>query len=376
MKINLISAFGDPRSPKTWSGTTYNVSQALLEQHGLEGAYTASTNNIIFKVAMQLLRLYYKLRFYKGKNHMMMPFRFTWWRYLSAYSASNFLKKSSSKNMLHFSTLSLPLPNDTKQENHYCLIDATWNIWLNNATNIDLIEPKDRDIIQSLDYKTFQQVKHIFPISEYVKQNLIKYYNIPESKITVVGTGTGIIQPYFGKKDYRNGKILFVAKGRFNDKGGDLVLKTFDILLKKYPNLELSIVGQNDYSSSIQHPNIKTYGFIDLNELQVIFNSCSLFIMPALNEPWGLVYIEAMLCRMPIIGLNKNSFPELSNNGEFGIGVDIPDPAILSSKISELLERPELMESIGNSAQQFAIKNYTWTNVASKILSVIESTQN
>jgi len=374
MKINVISAFGDPRSHSTWSGTTKNISDALEKIDSLEGAYEASENNFTFKVLKQACRLWYKLRFYKGKKQMMMPFRFGVWRHLSAYSGSIFLKEAKYKNLLHFSTLSLPESKmiSFENHNHFCVIDATWNLWEKNSTNIGLISKSSQKVIEKLEKQSFEQVKHIFSISEYVKHNLINHYKIPEAKITVVGTGTGIITPYYGSKDYSNGKILFVAKGRFEDKGGPIVLEAFDLLLKKYPHLELHIVGQNDYSAMIKHPQISTYGFIPLNELQELFNTCSLFIMPALHEPWGLVYIEAMLCKMPIIGLNRNAFPEISNYGKFGIGVDSPDANSIALSIDAMLSDVNKMREIGEKAQTWALEKFTWDNVAKRIMDVVK----
>ncbi|RZL69170.1 MAG: glycosyltransferase [Pedobacter sp.] len=191
-------------------------------------------------------------------------------------------------------------------------------------------------------------------------------------KITVVGTGTGIIKPFYEKKNYTKPKILFAAKGRFKDKGGDLVLKAFFKALETLPELELSIVGQNDYSDQISHPRIKTYGFVSIEELQQLFNSHSLFLMPALNEPWGLVYIEAMLCKMPIVGLNRNSFPELSKNGEYGAIISEPDSVALADSIIRLFEDPIQLEQIGIEAQKFALANFTWENTVNKILKVME----
>ncbi len=370
MKINLISAVGDPENPKTWSGTIYNIYQELKANSNLEEAYSTFEEGIIFKFFVKCLNFYYNTYFNNSKNQMMIGMRYTYIRFLSAYYNSIVTNKSSSKHFLHFGTFGLPYIKKYKDQFHYCLIDATWNIWQSNATNIELISAKDREVIERLEVKSFNNVDHIFSISEYVKHDLINFYKISESKITVVGTGSGIIKPFFGIKDYKNKKILFVAKGRFKDKGGELVLKAFDLLLDKHPDVELSIVGQNDYKGTINHPNIKTYGFIPLNELQNLFNSHSIFLMPAINEPWGLVYIEAMLCRMPIIGINKNSFPELSNYGNLGIGIDEPNPSILSNKIDFLLSNPQIIEQKGLLAQEYALKNYTWNNVILKIISV------
>lgn len=375
MKINLFSAIGDPRSLKTWSGTPYNIYQELAANDNLEDAYISYNNNLLFRLCSRCLMFYSKIRFYSKKDQMMMGLRYTLLRRLSSYSANKFANKSTSKHFLHFGTFSLPYIKKHINQFHYCLIDATWNMWLDNSTDIELIKPRDRIIIEKLEVKAYDNADHIFTISDYVKQNLIEHYNVDRSKITVVGTGTGIIQPFYGVKDYKNRKILFVAKGRFEDKGGELVLKALDLLLEKYPNIELSIVGQNNYKGLIDHPNIKTYGFIPLNKLQELFDSHSLFLMPAINEPWGLVYIEAMLCKMPIIGINKNSFPELSNYNQFGTGIDGPNYLALSNAIDSMLCKPDTMENIGLLAQEFALKNYTWNNTASKILSIFNPTE-
>jgi len=372
MKISLISATGHPKNPKGWSGTTLNIYNGLESAGRLGDTYIVGHNNLAFKVVKRLLDYYYNYRFRSGKSQMMMSFRFTWLRYLFSKSSSLYVKNSTVKHALHFGTITLPFIKKRAGEFHYCYIDATWAIWQLNSTNINVIKPEDQQVIEELEIKSFNSVDHIFSISDYVKRNLVEHYKIPKSKITVVGTGTGIIKPYFGEKDYTNQKILFVAKGRFEDKGGDLVLKAFHLLLEKYPDLQLSIVGQTDYSAIPSHPNIQTHGFIPIEDLQAMFNTHSLFLMPALNEPWGLVYIEAMLCRMPIVGINRNSFPELSLHGKVGVGIERPDHQQLAKAIDSLLAKPAEMAAMGAAAQKHALEQYTWDNVVAKMAAVVD----
>lgn len=366
MKISVISAVGDPRSPKTWSNTTNNITQELERSGFLGEVFESSKNDIKFKIFDLILRSYYKIQWFKSKNSYL-PFVFKYKRILNGWSSIQFLKKSNIKNVLHFGTLSMPLTKIPDNQNHYLFIDGTWDLWSKQATDLGGFSSKNIVDVNDLEKKAYENATHIFSISEYVKQNLINQYGISENRITVVGTGTGIIKPYFGVKDYANGKILFVAKGRFKDKGGDLVLESFSKALKVYPNLKLSIVGQNDYSSQINHPNIQTYGFISVDELQEIFNSHSLFLMPAINEPWGLVYIEAMLCRMPIVGLNRNSFPELSGYGKYGFGIDSLDSDHLAKLITDLMGNPLKLENVGVDCQKFAMSEFTWGNTVNKI---------
>lgn len=370
MKINILSGEGDPRDPKTWSGTPFNIYNALVKNNYLENVFLINGNNIFYRYTNKLLRRYYNY-LTRSNRPDMINFSYKYLRLINSLIVIKLTKKSKSKRTLHCGTLTLPFIKIPKNQFHYLFIDGTWNLWVKSATNIASFSTNDIDRIEQLEYKSFHQVNHIFSIGEHVKENLVKHYKILPEKITVVGTGTGIIQPYFGKKDYNNGKILFVAKGRFDDKGGNLVLKGFIKALEKNPGLHLSIVGQNNYNDLTKHPNISTYGFIPIEELQELFNSHSLFVMPALNEPWGLVYIEALLCKMPIIGLNKNSFPELSGYGKFGIGIDNSNPDVLANTIVQLFANVNSMESMGIKGQEHALNNFTWDLTVQKMINVI-----
>lgn len=370
MKINILSGEGDPRNTKTWSGTPFNIYTSLKKKKYLGEVFSIEENELHKSYISKALTRYYNF-ITRNNRPDMINFSFKYLRLLNSYIVYKLTKKSESKHSLHCGTLTLPFIRIPKNQSHYLYIDGTWNLWVNSATNISFFSEKNKNTIEQLEYKSFQQVKHIFSIGQHVKENLINHYKISPEKITIVGTGTGVIQPYLGKKDYKNNKILFAAKGRFEDKGGELVLKAFDKALKKNPNLHLSIVGQNHYSDITKHPNISTYGFIPIQELQELFNTHSLFIMPALNEPWGLVYIEALLCKMPIMGLNKNSFPELSGNGKFGVGIEGSNPDNLADSILQLFENIDTMEIMGEKGQEYALNNFSWDLTVEKIINVI-----
>jgi len=244
----------------------------------------------------------------------------------------------------------LPFCKLPVNQRHFLFCDSTWNI--SQKYNKNNFTKKFLKDAERLEKKSFQQVKHIFSISEHVKNNLVGHYGINENKITVVGTGIGAIKPFFGKKNYSNGKILFVAKGGFERKGGPLVLKAFNIALKINPTLELIIVGQDKYLNTIKLPKVKSYGYLPFQDLQNIFNESSLFLMPANYEPWGLVYLEALACKISIVGLNRNSFPEISDFGKYGFGIDIPDDTALAQVIINAFENPQKLETMGNTAQE------------------------
>lgn len=369
IKLN-ISSLGDPTSPSTWSGTPFNIYSELIKINGLENTFNPSP--ILNKYERKIINLINKI-YYKNSRDLGRGFLH---RFLRSYKVKKLTKNSNSNRTLHMGTLGLPFYGLAKNQKHYLFCDSTWNLWSSYSTDMVGYSKKLLVDAEILEKKVYKQMNHIFPISEYVKNNLVHHYKIDPNKITVVGAGLGVIKPFYGKKNYSNGKILFAAKGRFEDKGGSLVLEAFKIALKSNPQLELSIVGQNDYTKNINLPNVKVYGFIPIEELQIIFNESSLFLMPAINEPWGLVYLEALACKTPIIGLNRNSFPEISDYGNFGFDLDDADPKKLSIILLNAFEDPQKLEEMGKRAQEHCLNKYSWKNTVATIINTIETQEN
>lgn len=365
LKLNICS-LGDPTNPETWSGTPFNLYSELLRINCLGTAFcsTASINKLGRKVIKLINRFYYKNSFHAKLG--FLP------RYLNSIKVKRETAISNSNLTLHTGGLDLPFFKSPKNQKHYLFCDSNFVLWSSHPKR--MIGDSKRLLIDSdkLEKKGYHQMEHIFTTSEYVKNNFIKYYEIDPGKITVVGTGLGVIKPFYGKKNYSNRKILFAAKGSFEEKGGHLALGAFKIALKKNPNLELTIVGQNEYTGKINLPNVKAYGFLPVEKLQNIFNESSLFLMPAINEIWGLVYLEALACKMPIIGLNRNSYPEISDYGKYGFGLDNENPEKLAEIILNAFDNPEQLKVMGKKAQEYCLNKFSWNNTVSKIIQTIE----
>lgn len=366
-KINLCSV-GDPKNQKLWSGTPFRIYSELLRSSNLGIIINASIDEKYKKILQVIFFIKHGTLHGFDRSKIM--------RYYVSSKVKAIISKSKYRNTLHTGTLSLPFKKKANDQNHFLFCDSTWNLLSLNSKELIGYSNKMYEEAEKLEKLSYDQMMHIFPISNYVKQNLIEHYKINPGKISVVGTGLGNIKPFYGEKYYDNYKILFVAKDRFLDKGGELVLSAFQLALKKNHKLELTIVGQNDYVNKISHPKINALGFISNDKLQQLFNTHSVFLMPAFNEPWGLVYLEAMACKMPIIGLNRNSFPELSRNGEFGFGIDSPNADLLASKIIEAFNCPDKLKEMGEKAQEYVISNYSWVKTVSTMIKIIEEKNN
>ena len=251
-------------------------------------------------------------------------------------------------------------------------MDGTWNLWRAYASDRAAISVRLSRDIEELDRASYHAVDHIFTIGEYVRQDLITTYGVPAGKITTVGSGRGGILPYHGSKDYGNGHILFVAKDRFVDKGGENLLAGFALAHQRHPALRLVLAGREEYlQRAADQPGVTAYGHISLAELQALFEGASLFAMPAVNEPWGLVYLEALSCRVPILGLRRLSLPELTGNGRYGFCLETAEPAEIADTLCRAFADPAALAAMGAAGQAFCLDTFTWEHTVRRIVETI-----
>jgi glycosyltransferase involved in cell wall biosynthesis len=87
-----------------------------------------------------------------------------------------------------------------------------------------------------------------------------------------------------------------------------------------------------------------------------------------LNDPWGQVYLEAMVSRTPVMGLARNGLPELVDGGRHGFLVDRADPEALAEAIVCALSDPQRLERMAEQAQQYVLATHSWDRVGERIL--------
>ena len=278
------------------------------------------------------------------------------------------------RTVLHTGSLDLPGTAQGRGLEHYIYCDYTWDLWTRYAAGICNFSPRSIQIAERLERLAFTNAKGLFPISHYVKDNLAAHYGVNSETITVVGTGRGKIAPFYGAKDYAAGPILFVAKDRFEEKGGTLLLDGFRLASKTNPSLKLVLAGKGVEGMTAQTlglPNVVVAGHVSWGELERLFGNAALFAMPAYCEPWGMVYLEALACRTPLLGLARNSIPELTGNGKFGVLIDKPEPSLVAEAILRATADPKKLEQMGAEGQEYCLKTFSWPQTATAILSVI-----
>jgi glycosyltransferase involved in cell wall biosynthesis len=112
---------------------------------------------------------------------------------------------------------------------------------------------------------------------------------------------------------------------------------------------------------------------LDQEELNHLYSSAELFVLPSLKEGFGIVLLEAMYYGLPIITTNICAMPELVKDGENGLLVPAADSQALAEAMSKLIENSDLRKQMGERGRIQVTNSYQWEKTGAKVLSIVQS---
>ncbi|MFC1620966.1 glycosyltransferase family 4 protein [Candidatus Omnitrophota bacterium] len=231
---------------------------------------------------------------------------------------------------------------------------------------VPLSSKSQSDELLELQKALYQGAATVFTTSDNTRKSMISDYGVKEERLMTVGYGLPFgAFPGMEKKTYDGKTILFIGNN-FKRKGGFTLLEAFKNIKKKVKDARLIIIGPNQVLAEVA--GVEWKGHIkDRGVIRDFLVKSSIFVMPSFCEPFGLVFLEAMSCRLPCIGPKVDAIPEVIEDGKTGFLVSPGDINDLARKILILLEDKKLMESIGENGAKRVKERFTWDIVAKKI---------
>jgi len=226
-----------------------------------------------------------------------------------------------------------------------------------------------------------KEVDAIIADSETTKEDLVKFLEIPQEKVTVVYLASSsifkpqdddrvkeVLEKYKIKKPY----ILSVATWEPR-KNIQKLVDVFEKIQKENPNLSLVLTGKHGWG---QNPSFKdndrivSTGFISEDDLTALYSGCRVFVYPSLYEGFGLPILEAMACGTPVITSNNSSMTEIAKDA--AILVDPRSESQIKRAIEMVLNlNLDSYQKMVNASLNRA-RQYTWIKTAKETLKVYE----
>ncbi len=215
--------------------------------------------------------------------------------------------------------------------------------------------------------------KAVIVQSQYMKKFLTKKYLVDPRKIYV--TYGGKIDsskkwhklPEQAKLIKENDKIILFMSLLIERKNPIFAVKVFLNLRKRFNNLKFIIIGSGPLKNELQFLVSKESRdddviFIDSaygEEKAYWFERMDLFILPSLDEGFGLVVTEVMSFGKPVITSNKAAFPEIIDNGKEGYTLPLSINTWVKL-IDKLLRTKSRLLMLGKNAKKRVDKEFNW----------------
>lgn len=97
-----------------------------------------------------------------------------------------------------------------------------------------------------------------------------------------------------------------------------------------------------------------------------LYDALDVFVLPSIGESFGIAYLEAWMCRKPVVGSRIGSTSCLIEEGVDGLLVEPNDPRDTARAIIQLLADPERRTQMGERGYAKAIKRFTWEQVTDR----------
>jgi glycosyltransferase involved in cell wall biosynthesis len=227
---------------------------------------------------------------------------------------------------------------------------------------------------------TVNKYDGIIAVSQYVKNWLVKKYNVPPNKIIVIYNGVDKnLTPK--KKD-----LALVKKYKLKDNTTLLYMgllierKNPMVLLKVYKKLKIEnkkialiICGEGPMKKKMENfvnnyklKNVIFTGNVFGQEKINYLNLTDIFVFPSKNEGFGLAVAEAAACAKPSVVTGSTSLKEIVKDQETGFLAKEDDIKDWVSNIQILIKSKQLREKMGKRAKREAAENFDWTKNTKK----------
>lgn len=160
----------------------------------------------------------------------------------------------------------------------------------------------------------------------------------------------------------------------------DVTLEAFAQIKKDYPQSILTIIGEGPQREELEMlcrkleitGAVRFLGKVSNREVLKEMSRHQFFVMPSVNEGFGIVYLEAMASGCITIGTENEGISDLIVNGVNGFLVPPDNPEAISKVIVWCVKNTEEANDIAKRGQMEAM-NLTWEKNARQMIKVMQS---
>ena len=242
--------------------------------------------------------------------------------------------------------------------------------------------------------KIYKACAHLIATTHQQEDRFIKYYELPDDKITVIPAGLDEtrfkplpdddIPAVRERLGFQHHDIL--ALGRMaRNKGYDLLVKAMPRLLELVPDARLMLaIGHDDSEQDQKQINelrrlaaslgvidsVVVYGYVADDDLPDVYRAAAVYALPSRYEPFGMTAVEAMACGTASVITTRGGLRESVEFGTHALWADPEREGELAYCLALPLLYPAIRDQLEEQGSTWARKNFAWRGIARQMLDV------
>lgn len=255
------------------------------------------------------------------------------------------------------------------------------NVWGSDVYDF----PKQSKIKKQILVKNLNSYKAIASTSHCMAKE-IEQYLMKKQEIYITPFGVDIEKFKNLNLEKKENKIIIGIVKTLESKYGIEYLiraiKELEKIIEKeiFEKIEVKIYGKGSLKEKLKklsrelnvEGKIKFEGFILNAEVPKVMNEMDIFVVPSLDESFGVVAVEAMACEVPVIVSEAEGLKEVVVNNVTGFITFKRDYKAIAEKIKILIKDNELRKNMGNAGRKRVIELYDWNNNVKNMIKVYE----
>ncbi|WP_162899538.1 glycosyltransferase family 4 protein [Salinibacter ruber] len=260
--------------------------------------------------------------------------------------------------------------------------------WLQGAPlllvlhGIDAWTPHDSGIVRTL----LPQVDTFVTVSQCTKERFLEWAPLQAEQGRVVpdcidldayspGPKRDDLLDRYGLRD----RTILLTLGRLSSdeqyKGHDEVLEALPELANTVPNVAYLVCGDGDDRPRLEAKaeqlgigdRVVFAGYVPEEEKEDHYRLADAFVMPGRGEGFGIVYLEALACGVPVVASSADASREAVRDGELGVVADPDDPHSIQRGIRTALREPR---GVPDGLKYFSVERFRerWQRVMKTLL--------
>lgn len=221
--------------------------------------------------------------------------------------------------------------------------------------------------------------------SNFMREEVRRVFQAPDDKVVIIPNGVDVnnfknLSKTTRRNDYAapDEKIVFYVGRLVTEKGVQVLLDAAPEILSHHPKTKFVIAGKGPYMGSLKRQaaflgisnRVYFTGYISDEVRNSLYSWADVAVFPSLYEPFGIVALEAMAARTPVVVADCGGISEIVRHGEDGLKSGTGNSHSLAGSILAVLKQPQLGSMLRDRAYDRVLNEFNWKNIARQTASV------